>query len=369
MLNMAITIELPSGNRVSLDDHTILIGQDRACQIALPEERSLRPQHAKIIKVANRWLIESLGDWFVQVGEAAPGRKQWIKPGDSIRLAEQGPIIVFEPSETSGAPIPAASAVRETSPNIVSANLTIPANEDEPPPLPPIASDDEPPPLPTFADADEPPPLPPIASDDEPPPLPLDSSEEPPPLPDGLSGKDLHYSRVQLAAAPTSTPSPAVIPSVLFSHSKDNVPKLWNPMAAGKWSVLFHLVCPSFLTFGSFLLAQNWKALGDPVRSRRSMFWFYSIIPWLPFRMLTIYLMPIDYDKNFVKNAIFGIIHLAIWEVPYFIWAFAEVNPQARFVEARFGDQYPRRSWFLPILIGVCCCILAVGLFLWSITK
>jgi hypothetical protein len=175
---MAITIALPSGSCVQIDDSTIIIGQDKACDVSLPGEAALHPQHAKISRIAGRWLIESLGDWFLQAGDATPGRKQWLKPGDSIRLAESGPTIVFEPVDAAHR----TTAPSENETGISPMSAVIPPSTDEPPPLPPPVPEDDIPPLPC-ADEEEPPPLP-VDSEDMPPPLPPDSGEEePPPLP------------------------------------------------------------------------------------------------------------------------------------------------------------------------------------------
>lgn len=174
---MAITIALPSGDCVRIDDSTIIIGQDKACDVSLPGETALHPQHAKISRIAGRWLIESLGDWFVQTADTPPGRKQWLKPGDSIRLTESGPTIVFEPTNATHR----TTAPSESETGISPMSAAIPLSTEEPPPVPPPAPEDEIPPLP-WEDGEEPPPLP-VDSEDTPPPLPPDSGEEePPPL-------------------------------------------------------------------------------------------------------------------------------------------------------------------------------------------
>jgi hypothetical protein len=176
---MAITIALPSGDCVRIDNNTIIVGQDTSCHVSLPRETALHPQHAKISRIAGRWLIESLGDWFVQVGDALPARKQWLKPGDSIRLAESGPTVVFEPVDTEHR----TTAPSEGEASISPMSAAAPLSTKEPPPVPSPAAEDEIPPLPC-ADMEEPPPLPVALNADEPPPLPLDmGDEEPPPLP------------------------------------------------------------------------------------------------------------------------------------------------------------------------------------------
>ena len=63
---MAIIIEMPNGSRIKVDADSVLIGRDRGCQIALPDEPVLQPIHAKIRKVANRWMVEAQGEW--QIG-------------------------------------------------------------------------------------------------------------------------------------------------------------------------------------------------------------------------------------------------------------------------------------------------------------
>ena len=53
-------------------------------------------------------------------------------------------------------------------------------------------------------------------------------------------------------------------------------PALWNPFAARAWTVLFSPI------FGAFLHAQNWKALGESGRAKRSMIWVYAFIGLVP---------------------------------------------------------------------------------------
>lgn len=94
---MTITIQLPSGNCVACQRDTILIGRDANCDVCLPNEASLQPQHAKIRNIAGRWLIESQGDWAIRVESSVPGRTAWLGPGNRIQLAPGGPTVVFQP--------------------------------------------------------------------------------------------------------------------------------------------------------------------------------------------------------------------------------------------------------------------------------
>jgi hypothetical protein len=95
---MAITIQLPDGQRREFKHDPIVIGRGPGCQIRLTEESQLRDEHARIRKLAGRWLIESLGDWPIQAGEDASSRLSWLKVGDTIRLAQDGPELIFEPA-------------------------------------------------------------------------------------------------------------------------------------------------------------------------------------------------------------------------------------------------------------------------------
>ena len=78
---MAMRIQLPTGQSVVLDGPVATIGTDPGCNIVLPAEQGVRPHHARIKNVANRWMIESDGDWPLQVGQDVPGRKLWLSPG------------------------------------------------------------------------------------------------------------------------------------------------------------------------------------------------------------------------------------------------------------------------------------------------
>jgi antitoxin component YwqK of YwqJK toxin-antitoxin module len=97
---MSVAVKLPSGEVVTLDKTNILIGQDADCDICLSENSSIKPHHARIRKMANRWLVESQGDWSIQAGDTDPGTTAWIQPGDLIRLTPDGPDLVFQPKTT-----------------------------------------------------------------------------------------------------------------------------------------------------------------------------------------------------------------------------------------------------------------------------
>jgi len=94
---MAITIELMNGKKVSVPGDSATIGRAPAADFVVPSPE-LRPIHAKIIRVAGKWMVESEGDWLLQVGDGVPGRKHWLQPGRVIRLTESGVRVIFEPT-------------------------------------------------------------------------------------------------------------------------------------------------------------------------------------------------------------------------------------------------------------------------------
>ncbi len=158
---MAITIQILTGRRITVEADSVLVGRDRSCQVALPDESSLQPIHARIRKVVNRWLIEAQGDWQIQVGAGLPGRMSWLKPGDVIRLTESGPEIIFDEGRVVGqtppgsAPIPQAQKPTATKPQPVVAVPGV-AVAQQAPHLPPQVEEAEPlppPPLPVSATA------------------------------------------------------------------------------------------------------------------------------------------------------------------------------------------------------------------------
>jgi len=102
---------------------------------------------------------------------------------------------------------------------------------------------------------------------------------------------------------------------------------LWNPDAAGAWSLLFTPV------FGSILLLKNWRAMGRDDKLTSARVWLIiSIIMFLP---------------TFLVGGI-GFIYLIIW---YFAWQ----RPQTRYVKSQWGKEYPRKSWKKPLLIAFGC--------------
>ena len=117
-------------------------------------------------------------------------------------------------------------------------------------------------------------------------------------------------------------------------------PELWGPEAAGAWSLLLSVV------FGSWVVWQNWKAIGDEKRESTSRIWFIVSVVVL----CLIILLPI--------GRALGFLYLIIWY-------FAENKPQIKYVKDAYGKDYPHKPWTKIVLLGlviVLGCSFAIGL-------
>ena len=105
----------------------------------------------------------------------------------------------------------------------------------------------------------------------------------------------------------------------------EDAPMLWNPDAAGAWSLLFTPV------FGSILVRKNWKAIGDEDKVRQGAIWLGASIVML---LATIFI------------GILGFFYIIVW---YFAWQ----RPQAQFIRERWGKDYPRKGWSVALLAAL----------------
>jgi len=105
----------------------------------------------------------------------------------------------------------------------------------------------------------------------------------------------------------------------------EDAPVLWNPDAAGAWSLMFTPV------FGSVLVRKNWRAIGDEDKARQGTIWLGASIVML---LATIF------------TGILGFLYIIVW---YFAWQ----RPQAQFIRERWGKDYPRKGWSIPLLVAL----------------
>lgn len=113
--------------------------------------------------------------------------------------------------------------------------------------------------------------------------------------------------------------------AALSKENADVAPPLWNPDAAGAWSLLFTPI------FGSILLLKNWQAIGDQK-------WVKAAKIWLAVSIFMLF--------PSVFFPLVGLIYIIVW---YFAWQ----RNQTRYVKERWGTDYPRKNWGLPIALGL----------------
>jgi hypothetical protein len=111
----------------------------------------------------------------------------------------------------------------------------------------------------------------------------------------------------------------------LGTEPKVDPPPLWNPDAAGIWSLFITPV------FGSALVLKNWQSIGDDSQARTARVWLIASI------IATVCYM-------FVP--LLGCCYIVIWY-------FACQRKQTKYIKERWGKDYPRKSWSVPLLLGI----------------
>ena len=117
-------------------------------------------------------------------------------------------------------------------------------------------------------------------------------------------------------------------------------PALWNPTVAGMWSVLLTPI------FGSVVILKNWQSIGEQPRVKTGWAW-----------------LAVSVAMIIVFGATYWIhlIYLLAW---YLAWPMK----QARYVNERWGANYPKKSWVAPLLVGLGVIVaLAVALVGWLV--
>ena len=119
--------------------------------------------------------------------------------------------------------------------------------------------------------------------------------------------------------------------------SMEAAPPLWNPNAAASWCLLLTPV------FGTSLHLKNWIALGEAQRARATWMWLIAAI--------VVTLGPLAWAL-LLQTSVHGGFRLVV--LAFLItWYCASAKSQAQFVKERFGDDYPRRGWGMPILVVI----------------
>lgn len=99
--------------------------------------------------------------------------------------------------------------------------------------------------------------------------------------------------------------------------------QLWNPDAAGAWSLLFTPV------FGTILVRKNWIALGETDKAKTASNWLFVSILFAILSMLV---------------GLLGFIYIIVWY-------FAFQKRQTQFIKTNFIS-YKKKPWLVPIGIA-----------------
>lgn len=123
------------------------------------------------------------------------------------------------------------------------------------------------------------------------------------------------------------------------ARAHDPAPALWNPDAAAKWSLLFSPL------FGACLHMLNWRALGDDARAAANRQWMIGVAVFFVLLIALSVVLPESKSADLLGR--FGGLAVLL------TWYFTLGKTQTAHVRERFGDQYPRKSWLLPLAAGV----------------
>lgn len=131
---------------------------------------------------------------------------------------------------------------------------------------------------------------------------------------------------------------PLVASAMSFADTQaEEPPALWNPNATANWSFLF---TPAF---GAYLQMRNWRALGETEKAAASKAWFYVSLGF----MALVLLSGLVVNSKAADGAARG-----LGLVLLLAWYFGSGRAQAKYVKARFGNEYARKSWGKVLLVA-----------------
>lgn len=116
-------------------------------------------------------------------------------------------------------------------------------------------------------------------------------------------------------------------------------PAMWNPNAAASWSLLFSPV------FGGYLQMRNWQELGEPEKAKQSWYWVLGSGIVIVAVIAATLVLPDTHWFQTASNRSGLILLLA--------WYFAHGKQQVAYVKERYGKDYPRKGWGLPLGIAI----------------
>ncbi|MDD4930189.1 MAG: hypothetical protein PHP85_13055 [Gallionella sp.] len=120
------------------------------------------------------------------------------------------------------------------------------------------------------------------------------------------------------------------------NHETNATPPLWNPDALANWSLLLTPI------FGSYLVSENYKAMGNSKDAKSAMDWFYIGIAAILSAFLIVPL---------------GMYGFGIWMLIYLAyllsWFFMSARKQKHAVLSKYGKNYERQPWGKVLVISI----------------
>lgn len=118
-------------------------------------------------------------------------------------------------------------------------------------------------------------------------------------------------------------------------HHDDECPPLYNPKAVAVWSFILTPL------LGAWLHAKNWKALGEDDLARQNLIALWLMIAWFIITTLMDMMAGIE-----IPMTMYGL-------VPSVAWYFALGKQQITAFKEYLDDDYPRKSLWVAIPLGV----------------
>jgi hypothetical protein len=96
------------------------------------------------------------------------------------------------------------------------------------------------------------------------------------------------------------------------------------------------------MALGAWLQRRNWQAMGKPDEALTSLRWaIASVVFW--------FISSVPLGKYAPPGGLMGLIALLL----LIFWYYGSAKPQILYVANTYGKDFPRRSWLVPMAVGV----------------
>lgn len=120
-------------------------------------------------------------------------------------------------------------------------------------------------------------------------------------------------------------------------------PAFWNPIALSNWSFFLSPV------FGAYLVAENYKAMGNINEAKKSMDWLYISIAIILSGWV---LMGVFGSSGSSRMYVFWIF-MSAYLTTFLIWNFRSARKQHHYILSIYGKDYERQPWGKVLAIGI----------------